>query len=250
MNTYLTHDNGGRPFKVIINDNNVSVFNNETNELLFEKKVEKVFVGTSPKNKMTIFSGGFGADFIGNSILLKLENKRYQFIGESIFTFDSYDEIVDYVSPVGNNDVPYPYAIDESGNIYLLIEDIVLINTDLFKKLSKNYKDPYCYYYDYSQITDDLGMIPPQKAKIKDVEELKGYHNIKKFFIDNDFYTLRYDINPLKRYDNEKDYGLIMNNGDVIVFSKEYYLGFHNNYAQIMDFRILMNKEIQYNRLY
>ena len=31
--------------------------------------------------------------------------------------------IIDYVSDVGNNDVPYPYAIGET-NVYLMIENV------------------------------------------------------------------------------------------------------------------------------
>ena len=71
---------------------------------------------------MTKFSGGYGKFFDGNSILLKLSKNKYVYIGSVIYSFTSYNEITTFISPVGNSDVPYPYAIDEKNNYYLLLE--------------------------------------------------------------------------------------------------------------------------------
>lgn len=168
MSQYLTHDNGGRVFKVIIeNDNIVKVYLNyeipeyrvrevkefeniKVGDLLHTFQVEKVFIGKSLRNKMTDFSSGYGPEFDGNSILLHLNENNYVFIGNSIFSFQSLYKIKNYCSPVGNNDVPYPYAIDENENIYLMKENIVLTNTD-----KAIHKDPYNYYYDGRIITTD-----------------------------------------------------------------------------------------------
>jgi hypothetical protein len=56
--------------------------------------------------------------------------------------------------------VPYPYAVDEYNNIYLLIEHIVILsNINLLMKMSINNDEPYCYYYD--KIEDqDLSDLP------------------------------------------------------------------------------------------
>lgn len=250
MTEYITHDNGGRPFKVIINDNDVSVYNNETNEFLFEKNVEKVFIGKSPKNKMTTFSGGHGKKFDGNSILLKINDYTYQFIGESIFTFNTYEEIIDYVSPVGNNDVPYPYALDSVGNIYLLLEGVVLINTEQFKTLFEEYDDPYFYYYDHHTISDDAGRVPTKKALCNNINNLYYYHNIKNIKIGDELYTLNYSPTPEERYEDNEIYMLIRNDGSEEVLSKEEYINLIDNYGQLMDFKKLLNKEMQINRLY
>jgi hypothetical protein len=121
---YLIHDNGGRPFLVNINGKDVSIFKLPTGvqedkdtskcdytELVKEYKgVKKVFIGKSPKIEMTIFSAGYGKNFDGNSILVEISDKRYCLISDRIVEFSTKDNITKFVSPVGNNDVPYPLA--------------------------------------------------------------------------------------------------------------------------------------------
>ena len=46
----------------------------------------------------------------GNTMLIKITNYRYIFVGWCIYQFDTDEELIDYVSPLGNNDVPYPIA--------------------------------------------------------------------------------------------------------------------------------------------
>ena len=78
----------------------------------------KSFVGKSPINNMTKYSGGHGKKFDGNTILLQKNKNTYFLIYASIEEFKVFnDEIIKFVSPVGNNDVPYPYAIGKN-NIY------------------------------------------------------------------------------------------------------------------------------------
>tara|TARA_Y100000389_G_scaffold22767_1_gene19475 strand:+ start:10558 stop:11310 length:753 start_codon:yes stop_codon:yes gene_type:complete len=128
---YLTHDNGGRPFLVVINNNDVSIFKlpngvyedkntskSDYTELVKEyKKVKKVFIGKSPKIDMTKFSAGYGKYFDGNTILIEIRPKQYCLVAERIVEFSTKDSIEKYVSPVGNNDVPYPIAYG-SENVY------------------------------------------------------------------------------------------------------------------------------------
>ena len=45
---------------------------------------------------------------------------------EEVFGFRALTEIIDFVSPVGNSSVPYPYAVDAEGRYYLVIEEMVL----------------------------------------------------------------------------------------------------------------------------
>lgn len=45
-----------------------------------------------------------------------------------------------FASPVGNSDVPYPYAVDRNGSYYLLIEGVVLHRVPPSS-------DPYDWYY-------------------------------------------------------------------------------------------------------
>lgn len=156
------HENGGRPFIVYVNKNYVDVFRipknmfidpdkeihlnrNHYSEKVASLKPLDVFIGKSPKNAMTTFSMGYGKKFDGNTILVRTGKKKYVFIGGSVFHLVSLSDIVQYSSPVGNNDVPYPYAVDKDGNNYLFLEKVILLNKKLVD-LSRE-EDPYNYYY-------------------------------------------------------------------------------------------------------
>jgi len=152
---YFMHDNGGRPFLVYVSGNNVWIYKKSNKVIIDEKdygnpkyytelvkhyKTQKVFIGNSPKNEMTTFSAGYGKKFNGNSILCKLGTNKYVFIGHEIYEFTTKDEIGEYYSPVGNNDVPYPVAVG-SENVYFLIDnEYAYASKDLFEDFPKKYK--------------------------------------------------------------------------------------------------------------
>lgn len=52
------------------------------------------------------------------------------------------------MSPIGNNDVPYPYAEDNKGNYYMFIYHKVVMNNPKMNRVTK-YLDFVEYYYDY-----------------------------------------------------------------------------------------------------
>ena len=104
---------------------------------------------------MTEFSGGYGKYFDGNSILVQLNKKKYISIGWNIYSFETKDNIIKYSSPVGNNYVAYPYAIDNKGKHYLMIEYVIVKNVP-------EKEDPYWYYYDLKG-----------KKKKEEIKELK-----------------------------------------------------------------------------
>jgi hypothetical protein len=104
-------------------------------------KYVKVFIGKSPRNKMTEFSGAYGPAFDGNTILVKVAPLKYVWIGQSIEEFRALDEIVFYVSPVGNSDVPYAWARDTKNRGYIFREKVIITN------MPKN-TSPDDYYYD------------------------------------------------------------------------------------------------------
>lgn len=224
--TYETHDNGARPFCIKINkmaDNKFSVnirceYYDSYDEGEFKDNPKydynetflaaQVFIGKSPLNKLTQFSGGHGEEFDGNSVLIKLENEKYVFIGGNIFSFNTPFSVVRYISPVGNNDVPYPYAVLENGDIYLMIEDTILLCTNKLQSfLADQTNDPYSYYYDKNNhcITPNLS--------IRLSEHYESYLNcfsyfedIRKFHIGGNPYTMSYNSNPKKQYDRFKTF--------------------------------------------
>ena len=94
MKIYYIHDNGGRPFKVDIDGNDVKIYKETTGKIneystkpVLVTKAAKIFIGKSPKNKMTTLSAGYGKKFDGNSILLHIKNNEYVFIGTQHIPF-------------------------------------------------------------------------------------------------------------------------------------------------------------------
>ena len=225
--TYYTHDNGGKPFKVQIHPNNVVDIYRQDDDahdlyhFTLTVHPQKVFVGKSRLNSMTKYSGGHGSEFDGNSILLELDSNTYEFIGNKIFTFTTLVKIVSYESPVGNNDVPYPYAIDEHGNIYLLLEDVVL---KYITELS-TYSDPYKYYYNLNLITKDDSYVPSKNPIVH------NFNGIKKFYIGGNKYTLRYVPNPESDYDRLKS---ALGNLTIVCIDKNVKLLTKTKYVQLM----------------
>lgn len=130
---YLTHDNGGRPFKVVVNNKNVNIYklpddynydngspnkNNYTNLVNSYNNVKQIFIGKSVKGDDANGNNKFG---LGNSVLLEIANNKYVFIGETIYEFSTYSPITDFFSMIGNSDVPYPLALTKDS-VYFLID--------------------------------------------------------------------------------------------------------------------------------
>jgi hypothetical protein len=189
---YFTHSNGSRPYKIIIYNNNlVRVF--KSDNCILNVFPQQIFVGKSEKNKMTEYSGGYGASFDGNTILLKMNDTTYFYIGGKMFSFTVNNPIISYYSPVGNNDVPYPYAIDSKNNYYLMIEDVILNNTKELINFLINNNDPYEYYYQATLITEDRG--------IGTKPLFQNNSNIIRFYIGKELYTMKYSPLPSNEFD-------------------------------------------------
>lgn len=184
--TYYIHDNGGQPFKVICNKDKkiiyiykdtrdfskFSEFGNDIpdepvyDKLLMEIKYEKIFTGDPLPSIFTESKSGYSFE-PGNSILVCISVGKYIYIGSEIYSFQTGkgidDEIIKYYSPIGNNDVPYPFAVSRNKT-YLMIEDVILDNQELDnagkdceKKYNNEYfNDPYYIYYEFCNTTNNL----------------------------------------------------------------------------------------------
>jgi hypothetical protein len=148
---------------------------------IYTTKILKMYVGKSPLNDQTRFSGGHGPKFDGTFM-----DQRQSICLHSIKTFQS-KEIVKYVSSVGNSDVPYPYAIDVDGNYHLMLENVTL-------KMPAAEKDPYSYFYQASLITADRSFVPPKQPLVP------KFMGITAWYIGNEPYTMTYELNPAKNY--------------------------------------------------
>lgn len=202
--SYFTCDNGARPFLVHVDDNHVSVYripeSKETfnqdilkssyTELVGEWDTLKIFIGKSPFNQMTEFSGGHGSTYDGNSILIQIDLGAYIFIGGCIYSFNiiKNQPIIEFESPVGNNCVPYPVATDAAGMQYLMIEKVIIPG------VSSTSVDPYARYYANKLITADECRHPPKRP-------FRMFHDIVEFYIDENQYTFTYHPFPETDYE-------------------------------------------------
>jgi hypothetical protein len=160
--TYLIHNNRSRPFLVAIKGKVAKIFgldksitcdfwtnvvNYYYTDLIKEYVCETIFV---PKgyDAIDVYKHKLinHKSLRGNSILLKLKVKnKYVYIGDEIYEFKTKDEIIEYYSPIGNNDVPYPVAFGKE-NIYFMPEHFFLP-----RKVCSGFKDinivgAYGYY--------------------------------------------------------------------------------------------------------
>ena len=238
---------------MIIDDKNVYIYkykkyDEDTNTFLYSEKSIKyekknyfkcmnIFIGKSPKNQRTNFSGGYGSKFTGNSILLQITKNKYVFIGDKIFSFTSKSEIKKFISPVGNNDVPYPYAVDVDDRYYLMIEDVIINKITNIKKYDN---DPYDFYYKYYTLTYS------QKPTTSNIL------NIKEFYIGDDQYNYSYNPNPSLDFDrisSWEDYGngmkIIYMDGSEELLSKKRYVQLNKKIGKHFGFSKLTRRVLQ-----
>ncbi len=247
---YLTHSNYARPYKVVITNNtDVNVYKSLDNDeenyncLVLSISPQQIFIGKSIQNKTTEFSGGYGDEFDGNSILLKVSDSTCIYVGEKIMLFHTTYPIISYHSPVGNNDVPYPYAIDSAYNYYLIIEDVIIKSTDQLQNYLDNEELPYDYYYHANLITNDMGKIPNGKPMFE------NNFNISKFYIGKESYTMRYNPLASQEYDRltshlgehlyVRDF-----NGDKHQVTKQQYIEIMEDFGTIIGASPMLNSVI------
>ncbi len=173
---YLIHDNGGRPFIVYFKYHNgyggegeAYIYRMESDKYYWDERevepwnytklvkhfdYEQIYIGESPLNGMTSFSGGHGERFDGNTILFHLKDDKYMYVGQEIYQFRMKDDFLRFCSPVGNNDVPYPFII---GNKYAyMMLDRGYIDKDKFDTYTDESTDLYMYYYGHSGTTGNM----------------------------------------------------------------------------------------------
>lgn len=163
---FFIHDNGARPYLVYVRANNtVEIYKKSDNYFIFEPNdpnprwayIEHI---KSFKPIQIWIPTGYYVDgcektkilndkmFRGNTILLKLTNCKYIFIGMYICEFTiKNDEISEYYSLVGKNDVPYPVAIGKY-NIYYITNEMYIPIKDIPKPFARKDKiDAHKYLY-------------------------------------------------------------------------------------------------------
>lgn len=197
MKTYFIHDNGNRPFKVEIDSENKAALIYKLTDYQYDEIYEEepsiyfyeeIFIGKSNRCAMTNFSRGYGHEFDGNTILLKIKDSQldYLYIGPSIFKFTALDVIDKYLSHVGNSDVPYPVARDNQSNLYLLEESVILLSTKIQPGRA------YSWYYKNNVIGKSyfVSDLPPSRENFEILSN--NAHEI---------YNISFNVNPSERYE-------------------------------------------------
>lgn len=125
---YEIHDNGNLPFVVYDFGDHVDIYQQQydynTKKYVIVKKLfgnlkyTKLFAGDNDLENPNSLKKGVAK---GNSVLLHVgPSNKYVYVGDGIREFTTVDEIVKYYSPVGNSDVPYPYAVGVSNTYFML----------------------------------------------------------------------------------------------------------------------------------
>lgn len=215
---YSIHDNGGSPYRVQVNegDSTATVFMQiiapDEDEKGYNKKTDSLYssVESFTPNKnyrqrekyLTTFkfsSIWIGVEptkpqWMGNTILLKvietdteqLIKPKYVLIGNrgiEIVDIPDDEEIYILFSPIGNNDVPYEYAVGRN-RIYLFEESISMPTNQvplslILSATTTNNGDIYDEYYRCSVKINDKSKNKINNKKHKNCEYIKMKPNIE-----------------------------------------------------------------------
>lgn len=184
--TFYTHWNGGRPYRVEITGNQLAV-STESDDGEQDYDSNPVLITFFQR----IWIGGDDHDDdYGNSVLLQLDGPNYLWIGNLILTFEAFSPIVEFESPVYGSDLSYAWARDEEGSTYILLEYVVIP-----KNAFAPHVDPHSWFYDHRNITKDFCRIPPVEARYPnslDIVETR---------VGQERFTLSWKAAPRNHYD-------------------------------------------------
>ena len=200
MPTYFIHDNGGRPFKVVIDAKVKSLEVFKIDEKAYDAYIEKTYhpkknecvsddddvkyytksVLKIPKyKKIFIGEDWVEKEFKGNSILVNIIDMTYVFIGCIIYSFQTEEKINEYKSPVGNSDVPYPYAVGKKY-VYFMIENQYADKSEFVNYDGIIFDDPYHKFYGFQFSLDKKGKSKFELWKKEHVYNIKHKTLVKR----------------------------------------------------------------------
>lgn len=104
----------------------------------------------------------------GNSILIKINANKYVFVGCATFVFETDDEIVDFLAPNLNNDVPYAVAYGKE-NVYFLSDGHQFVPRAFLSNALTIESSKYVYDEFYGHVSQKKGF---EKA-LQDMKNFK-----------------------------------------------------------------------------
>jgi hypothetical protein len=172
-------DNGGTPYTVVVTPmkKRVDIYlysrwdkGIESEPTFIFQNVPRVYVGQNTATKQF----DHAKQDPGNTVLIQTEVPRqYVFVNRDIDIIQTCSPVDRYVSPIGNSDVPYPYAMTQSQHVYLP-------NEGVYFALPEDCDDPYRYYYTHSRV--------------------EGFQQIRTLYGGNDSIMFRTSMNPEFEY--------------------------------------------------
>ena len=156
MDIFIMHYNYEDKYLVVIIDSIVYVYEYKICKFdlpLFTFQAKNIFIGKSKGCPMTEFSGAANnsSKFDGNTLLQECEDNGYVYIsGLEITKFKIDDKIIDYISLVGSNMIPYAIMIGERYTYFLyyrykFIENDKIEEGTLLNATNISF-DPYEYH--------------------------------------------------------------------------------------------------------
>ncbi len=147
--TFAVHDNGGRPFRVVVAPSGKQVTvvptdPEDPSDPPMRFRVLRVFVAPDKPR--------------GNTILLQTAKNTYVYVGERVVEFQMTDPVVAYRSRLGNSDVPYPYVVGAQNTYFLFMK-----NMKYLPNLSITDEDAYRTFYDFESDPALKKLIKPMK---------------------------------------------------------------------------------------
>lgn len=184
-NKIYIHDNGGRPYCVCESEKDgrktidvyeayqcdEKVYDEFKYVLIMTCYYENIFYGKDPvyDREKSEYVCTYNEENTGNTVLIHLKDNEYIYICRDIKYFKSISLIKRYVSPVGNNDVPYPYAIDIDNNYYMLENDSIITEYNTENQEMRSEKQQKFYQwkkdnetlniYDYEDYEEDCNYL-------------------------------------------------------------------------------------------
>lgn len=161
MERYIIRNNGSEPFIAHVYPPTIEVYRQKrvteyenTYDILDKKIIDttyhEIFIGDNQLSDTCYAANGL---YPGNSILVHVKHvtgHHYLFIGQEIYSFITPDDVIqEYYSPVGNNAVPYPYAIGKHRTYFML--DRVSVPNELLDPDKDGYAQFYGFGIDAAQ---------------------------------------------------------------------------------------------------
>lgn len=166
--TYYPHWNMTKPFRVTIGKDaicikkyNLSLGEDEYNSGVDYDDSDEDIVDPYDIEVLNLLSGEFKGYWYGfdssvyeshhNTILIKLNDHKYIYVSGNVIQFETTEPIIDYISCMGNNDVPYPVAY--SDNYVYFIQEREFIQKDGLptEATVANAEQLYLDYYNYDK---------------------------------------------------------------------------------------------------